>query len=614
MSIGSTASASANVPGAVIQFGAGEREALRALIRTASVDERRAADIAEKMARAWVGPLAGDAGVDLASCVVHKAAGFNAGLHEHVRKALRAHAGAAAWINARGGAAGARVRFMLDELQLGEYHAILLWESLGAKVEMQGERSGMIAAMAGKLAPISAAPGFPLFEIDLGGEPEAMPAHPIDMVFVASMDNYLNPMIPVMAELARRGQRVGVVLPREAGAWANAKRIPGDVTRISFVDLLAPDLAGPDPVELGAREQARVEEAWQDRERYIAAALREGAIDLWPLARRDLRHMAMEYLPRALQFWRAGERLVREHGVRAIVGARMRRTCDIAITLGARSAGARASILIHGHITDAPERRFDDGSYDQLDAIGAWGDDQRRVILAKSAPGTTSGATIEPGRVHSAGNPAWDELARRDHSTPRRNETRRNIARQLDLPLERPWLVLTAQETSAPQYPAIRDAVLATRDAMLIVKTHPREDASVYESRGDQERERIRVISGSSPALHDLLLAADATITFHSTTNLESLLVGTPVITVALGELRTIDRLVFLERFGLPLATSEQTLRDIIHAAASEPLAFRESMRPRVVDAIDALLANAGEATPRCADLVAPWTIAAPST
>ncbi len=603
MSIGSTASASANVSGAVIQFGAGEREELRALIRAASVDERRAADIAEKLARAWVGPLAGDAGADLASCVVHKAAGFNAGLHEHVRKALRAHAGAMAWIKARGGPAGARVRFALDDLQLGEYHAISLWESLGAKVEMDGERSGMIAAMAGKQASISAAPGFPVFEIELGGTPRALPRHRIDVLFVASMDNYLNPMIPVMAELVRRGQRVGVVLPGESGAWSNAKRIPADVTRLGFVELLTPEL-----VEFGARERARVEEAWQDRERDIAKALREGPIDLWPLACRDLRHMAMEYLPRALQFWRAGERLVRDYGVRAIVGARMRRTCDIALTLGARSVGARASILIHGHITDAPERRFDDGSYDQIDAIGAWGDDQRRVILAKSAPVSTPCAAIEPGRVYSAGNPAWDELARRDHSTSRRHEARRNIARELDLPLERTWFVLTAQETSAPQYPAIRDAVLATRDAMLIVKTHPREDASVYSARDDQERERIRVVSGSSPALHDLLLAGDATITFHSTTNLESLLVGTPVITVALGELRTIDRLVFLERFGLPLATSEKSLRDIIHAAATEPIAFRESMRPRVVDAIEGLLANPGEATPRCADLIAPWT------
>lgn len=603
MSIGSTASASANVSGAVIQFGAGEREELRALIRAANVDERRAADIAEKMARAWVGPLAGDAGVDLASCVVHKAAGFNAGLHEHVRKALRAHAGATAWINARGGAAGARVRVALDDLQLGEYHAILLWESLGAKVELNVERSGMIAAMAGKLASISAAPGFPRFEIDLGGTPRALPTHPIDVLFLASMDNYLNPMIPVMAELARRGERVGVVLPGESGAWSNAKRIPGDVTRLGFVDLIGSDL-----VEFGVRERARIEEAWRVRERDIAKALREGPIDLWPLACQDLRRMAMEYLPRALQFWRAGERLVREHGVRAIVGARMRRTCDIALTLGARSAGARASILIHGHITDAPERRFDDGSYDQLDAVGAWGDEQRRVILAKSAPESTPRATIESGRVHAAGNPAWDELARRDHSTSRRNVARLSIARELDLPPERPWLVLTAQETSAPQYPAIRDAVLATRDAMLIVKTHPREDALVYERRGDQERARIRVVSGSSPALHDLLLAADATITFHSTTNLESLLVGTPVITVALGELRKIDRLVFLERFGLPLATSEPALRDAIHAAATEPIAFRESMRPCVVDAVDALLACAGQATPRCADLVAPWT------
>ncbi len=607
MSISSSASVSATASGTTIQFGPAERDELRALIRAASVDERRAADIAEGMARAWVRPLAGDHAVDLAACVVHKAAGFNAGLHEHVRKALRAQAGAAAWINARGGAARSCVRFSLDDLQLGEYHAILLWESLGAKVQTTRERSALIGAMAAGLPTIGAAPGFPTFEIELSGASRPWVDHAIDVLFVASMDNYLNPMVPVMGELMRRGQRVGVLLPAGADAWANAKRIPGDATRVGFDDLLTPDL-----VELGEHERVRVEEAWLRREGDIACALREGAIDLWPLASTDLRRMAREYVPRALQLWRAGERLVREVGVRAIVGARMRRTCDIALVLGARSAGARASILVHGHISEAPERRFDDGSFDQLDAVGAWGDDQRRVILAKSSRGPAAGAlpgvTIEPDRVHPAGNPAWDELSRRDHAAAAREQTRRAIARELDLPLGCAWFVLTAQEASASQFGAIRDAVLATRDAFLIVKTHPREDPSAYLASDEPARERTRVVSGVSPALHDLLLAADATITFHSTTNLESLLLGTPVITVALGELQHVDRLVFLERFGLPLATSERALREVMASAASEPSTFRGLLRPRVVEAIEGLLANAGVATPRCADLIAPWS------
>ncbi|MBL8760705.1 MAG: hypothetical protein JNL50_05315 [Phycisphaerae bacterium] len=599
MSIGSTANASAKMSGSIIQFGAGEREELRAMIRVASIDERRAADIAERMARAWVGPLAGDADVDLASCVVHKAAGFNAGLHEHVRKALRAHAGAAAWLDARGGSSGAIVRLSLDELQLGEYHAMLLWESLGAKIETPRERGSMVGAMTRTMPGASDAPGFPTFEIDLSRVPAPLPKGPIDVLFVASMDNYLNPMIPVMGELLARGLRVGVMLPGEAVGFANAARIPADAVRLAFTDVLTPELI--DTVE---RERARVAGAWRSRAHEIAASLRHGPVDLWPLARRDLERMAVEYLPRAMQFWRAGERLVREHGVRAIVGARLRRTCDIALMLGARSAGARASILIHGHITDAPERRFDDGSFDNLDAIGAWGEDQRRVILAKSAPG----AIIEPDRVLSAGNPAWDALATQDHSSTRREITRRAIADRLSIPPDRPWLVLTAQETSAPQYPAIRDAVLATPDAVLIVKTHPREDASVYEARGDQERARVRVVSSSSPALHELLLAADATITFHSTTNLESLLVGTPVITAALGELRTIDRLVFLERFGLPLASDERELWRVVAQAAGSPDGFRASLREPMARALAGLLANAGNASPKCADMIAPWS------
>ncbi|HRJ48966.1 MAG TPA: hypothetical protein PKU91_00425, partial [Phycisphaerales bacterium] len=77
-----------------IRFDDHQRQDFYARVRETPIDERKAAELAEEMARGWVRRLPTHDRLDLAACVVHKAAGYSADLHQYCRRALRAAAAA----------------------------------------------------------------------------------------------------------------------------------------------------------------------------------------------------------------------------------------------------------------------------------------------------------------------------------------------------------------------------------------------------------------------------------------------------------------------------------------------------------------------------------------
>src|SRR5262249_1574042 len=104
--------------------------------------------------------------------------------------------------------------------------------------------------------------------------------------------------------------------------------------------------------------------------------------------------------------------------------------------------------------------------------------------------------------------------------------------------------------------------------------------------------------------LHDLLLASTALITFHSTTNIEALLLGIPVITAAMGDLAASDRLIPLERYGLPLATSAAQLNELTREAAAFPVAFRSRLADAMRHARAQIATGDSRATDRVCQLI----------
>lgn len=531
----------------IARYGLADRDRFRDAVRSSPVDEQLAADEAERLSRAWIGPLALPDGEFLADVLRYKAAGYNADLHAHVRRAMRAVHAADAWL-----ADADALEVDVPALTLGEYTLLQRAKARGLRVRTIVPLEVLEREFADTVTPVSEKPGYEPVEFDLSLPGTGMAEAPrCDVLFVATMANYLNPIIPVANALARSGRAVGVLLPRAGMAWGGAQRLSPVVMRLVLEDFVDEGMAAAQ-----ARWRSEISARWEHCEEAVAAACRMadhiGGISLWPLVQKDLSRLAARYIPLARACRAIGCRLADRVGT--AVGARLRRATDLALVRGLTDAGVPHALVIHGHVSRAADRRFVDGDFGRS-RILAWNQDQAGAIAAKG---------VRPDRVVITGNPDWDGLVERGSRAGERVEASMRIAHALGLDETRPVIVLTSQEQVAPLAKELAAAVLRSPAAQLVMKVHPAEDAGPYHAAAVGEG-RVRVVTTGGPALHDLLHAADAVLTFHSTTNLEAVCLGTPVISLAMGPLAGVDRLVPLEQSGLPVAESLDSLAEWVN-------------------------------------------------
>lgn len=550
-----------NVSGRVRMFDFAARESFREAVRAAPLDEQRAATIAIDLATRCIKLIPSDLQPGLLASLIHlKVIGYNGNLYMHAIRLVRALAAADHWLQGC-----QRLEFQLQDLWLGEYYLLHRCLQRGIEVDLPWHRDQMYRRLVLPTANRPQAPDFQPHEVNVREpSPEPHRFEPADAFFVASMPNYLNPMIPVMDRLAAKGRKVTALVTRSMLPRASAVR---GVQWVTFESLVtANDARRRDSFTMSAA-------SWIASTSLSPPVIHAEGIDLWPVIASDLGHVASDVVPDALTMHAIAQRAIEQSCAKIVVVARLRRATELAFAKAADDARSRIVMLLHGHISNSPALRFDAGEFDPCDIVCAWGE----------AQATTLGTMVKKGtRVATTGNPQWDDIAARGLApAPSRARVRERCAGDLKLDNQMLWCVWLSQDLSRNAFAMVQRVVLDVPGAMLIVKVHPSEDPSAYTALvNPRQADRVR-ISHSSPPLHDLLEAADLAMTFHSTTNIEALLLGTPVITVVPKELATLDRVVYLEHFGQPVATDEVSLATIMRECAQQhqanPLVLRES-------------------------------------
>jgi CDP-glycerol glycerophosphotransferase (TagB/SpsB family) len=135
---------------------------------------------------------------------------------------------------------------------------------------------------------------------------------------------------------------------------------------------------------------------------------------------------------------------------------------------------------------------------------------------------------VEPGRIAVTGNPAFDRLAQ--GVEPERVE---RVRRSLKLEAGRPLLLVTTQNDSfAASRRQIEAVVAAAREfpaLQIVVKLHPADAFAPYQ-RLQRELEGVDLHLTQHSDLAALLALSDLLVTRFSTTALEAMLQGKPVI------------------------------------------------------------------------------------
>jgi predicted glycosyltransferase len=140
------------------------------------------------------------------------------------------------------------------------------------------------------------------------------------------------------------------------------------------------------------------------------------------------------------------------------------------------------------------------------------------------------------------------------------------------------------------------------------VKVHPAENPNWYYKHClDEADGRVRIVPHDEVELHPLLRASDVMLTYSSTTNLEAMLLGLPVITVAINsQLAKEERVIRLEDYGLPLVTEEEELTQILKTLMKNDNALGKIIANAGKKALDYLMVNHldGSATERVVALI----------
>lgn len=575
-------------PGAALWTGR-QRRKLGKLFDAVAPDLERAFRITRELVSAMGRAIPSEhEGIDLMPLLEHKLAGYNADLFAHVVRLMRSDAAAGEFV---GRHRARRYTFPFRDMYLAEHCLGASLEKAGGRLAGRHESVRGRAALAARYRPRCTSPGYEPLEIPLGlaegqgeGGGEVALDHSGDggaVLFVASMNNYLNPMTPVISRLVEMGRRPVVLLPAGSERWPAAAGLGRGVRRV-----LVP---GPETAvasRVFEAQRGRYAALWERHGLDVARCFCVNGVDLWSLVGADVERFVRDYFPYAIACIELGRDLVDRLGIASVAVARLRRATESALAAGFRSRGVPVTMIVHGHVSNSPERRFDAGSFSGADRVCVWGSEQRRQVLE------SAWAPPEEGVVE-VGNPAWDGLIAgcgRDRAA-----LRRALAERLDLDPAAVWGVLTSQTLALHQFADVVEAFRSEPGSVLIVKVHPAEDPAWYRARVGV-LPGARVLAHGEVELHDLLAGADLTLTFSSTTNLESMLLGTPVVTYVFGALGAQDRAVYLEKYGLPLARNREELAALLHRVARDPAEFRRDLAPAMRRALESNLANHADA------------------
>jgi hypothetical protein len=245
---------------------------------------------------------------------------------------------------------------------------------------------------------------------------------------------------------------------------------------------------------------------------------------------------------------------------------RLRRLTETVFAAEAKKRGIPVVLANHGHIGDdwLPETL---GPVDKIcSAVLVWNNDQKKQ-WKNLFPGLTE------EQMHVFGGIQWDKpIQKYIQQKPLKREIRVSLMKSFCSSFaksfeEERWITITIDDYIRPDLNYLLMQLSNIANVRIFIKTRPHESKKTY-----QEFEPVisagsihLVSKGINIDLFDLLYASDIMITSLSTTNLDALAVGSPVVTIATKKNIYDDkRRLKLETWGLPVLKEKKKIYQTI--------------------------------------------------
>ncbi len=374
-----------------------------------------------------------------------------------------------------------------------------------------------------------------------------------------SMQSYASMIVEIAKSLKSNNQNVSVLAPAAANGWGAFQNKIDDVGFYNIETFLS--------TEVKKKYLEEIDEGknnWAPKMKEIMAngpAELRDCIKIDPTA---VKYLSTEVIPQIIEIKKIAQSTLLFLNPTVLVITRLKRIVENVFAREAQLQGIPIILANHGHVGIDWDVQ-DLGAVDSVcSRITAWNEGQKKVWA-------TLFPNIDEQSIVVSGGVMWDRVIRlfRSKGSDEKQRIRKHIVKALGAQgeivpnISKKWIVITVDGYLEPSLSAIINKIKEVDGIDVLIKIRPhnkKEEYSLYAYSTAIISENMNV------DLHELLFACDLCITTVSTTNLDALSVGTPVLTITVDDTsRSIDRYIYLEQFGLPLVDDVASLSKVLY-------------------------------------------------
>ncbi|MBF0541679.1 MAG: hypothetical protein HQK91_09560 [Nitrospirae bacterium] len=379
---------------------------------------------------------------------------------------------------------------------------------------------------------------------------------------VASVQSYMTALEPLARSLHENGFKVCLLIPQEGLEWRAVKGLIGVIKVVEIESFMTPEIR--DGYVKNRKKAVIGWEKIKPLDFFITdlSPLR----DMMEIMPDQVKYVAAEIIPQTDAFMKCAANAIKFLKPKAIFAARLKRITENVFCRAAKADGIPVYMLNHGHFGQDWFPLSIGNVITGVDKVIVWGENQRQSII-NLFPG------LSQDKIFSAGGIQWDRHIRKycGSDKPDIIELRRKISSILaqngsSIDQTIPWITITMDEGMRRMLPTFFEAVDGLNGFHLFIKIRSDESIEDYSRFVNNTTFPVTIITWDMDiSLHEILYSSLLAITFASTSNIDGLCTGTPVLTLMLDkESQRADRYVYLEEYGLPVVTTRLELRSII--------------------------------------------------
>ena len=375
---------------------------------------------------------------------------------------------------------------------------------------------------------------------------------------VASVQSYMTALVPLALTLNEHKIKVCLLIPKEGLSWRAVKGLDGVIKIITIESFMTPSIK-----ERYINNRNRALYGWDNIKPLDFFRGLAPLRDMMEVMPDQVKYVATEIIPQTDAYMECAKEAVKAINPSGVFVARIKRITENVFFRAAKHSGTPVYLLNHGHIGKDWFPLSIGNVMDGVDKVIVWGE-QQKGIISNLFP------MLPKEVIFPAGGIQWDKHIKKycGNDRPNPESLRKKIALIFkDIDQNIPWITITMDDGVRRMLPQFFEAIKGLSGFHLFIKIRSDETIESYNNLIDNKSiYPISIVSWDMDiSLHELLYCSTLAITNISTSNIDALCVGTPVLTLTLDtSSQKADRYVYLEEYGLPVVSTKNELRNLI--------------------------------------------------